>query len=41
MKRPHPLLILGIGVAIAAAGLWLWRDQGALVWMSGIVAACF
>ena len=41
MKRPSPLLMIAIGGVIAAGGLWLWRDQGALVWMSGIVAACF
>lgn len=23
------------------AGLWLWRDQGAGIWISGFIAACF
>ena len=26
---------------ILLAGLWLWHDQGAVIWFSGMIAACF
>lgn len=41
MKRPHPLLILAIAGALTAIGWLLWRDQGAMVWLSGFINYCF
>ena len=41
MRRAFPFLVpLGL-LPIAAAGLWLWRDQGAYIWLSDFIAACF
>lgn len=41
MKRAAPLLI-ALGVAtLLAIGLMLWRDQGALIWLSGFTPYCF
>jgi hypothetical protein len=38
--RIHWLLPLAV-VPLLLAGLWLWRDQGAQLWVSGFVASCF
>ncbi len=26
---------------LLAAGLWLWREEGARIWLSGFIASCF
>ena len=26
---------------LLALGLWLWRDQGARIWLADFAAACF
>jgi hypothetical protein len=33
------LLPLGV-LPLLLLGLWLWREQGAMVWLSGFIAYC-
>jgi hypothetical protein len=40
MRRVSPLLVLGILAALAATGLTLWRSEGAVIWLQGMVAYC-
>jgi len=40
MKRPHPLLLLAILAPLLLAGFALWRSDGAVVWLQGIMAYC-
>jgi hypothetical protein len=41
MKRALPWLAPLALLPAAALGLWLWRREGALIWLSDFVAACF
>lgn len=41
MKRVSPLIVLGVFAALATAGLLLWRSEGAVIWLQGVVAYCF
>jgi hypothetical protein len=41
MRLLSPFLPIAASLPFIAAGLWLWRDQGALVWLSGVIAYCF
>lgn len=41
MKRPHPLAVVAVLLPLALAGGLLWRDQGAMIWLSGFTAYCF
>ncbi|WP_274378994.1 hypothetical protein [Sphingomonas cavernae] len=41
MKGPHPLAVVAILLPLLVLGWLLWRDQGAMVWLSGFIAYCF
>lgn len=41
MKGALPWLLPLALLPLAAAGLWLWRDQGARIWLGGFIAYCF
>lgn len=41
MKRPPPLLVIAIAAALALIGWLVWRDTGAMVWLSTFIAYCF
>jgi hypothetical protein len=41
MKRALPFVAPLALTPLLGAGLWLWRDQGAFVWLSDFAAACF
>ena len=41
MRRALPFLAPLAFLPVAAGGLWLWREQGAFIWLSGFIAACF
>ncbi len=38
--RAHWLLPVGV-LPLLLAGLWLWREEGARIWLSGFIASCF
>jgi hypothetical protein len=41
MRLALPFLApLGL-LPLLGAGLWLWRDQGAHIWLSDFAASCF
>ncbi len=39
--RPALPLIAPLALLPLLLGLWLWRDQGARIWLSDFAAACF
>lgn len=41
MKRALPWLVPLAMLPLALLGLWLWRDQGAMIWLTGFIAYCF
>lgn len=41
MRRVSPLVVLGVFALLAATGVLLWRSEGAVIWLQGIVAYCF
>ena len=41
MKRALPWLAPLALLPFAALGLWLWKEQGARIWLSDFIAACF
>ena len=41
MKRAFPFLAPLALFPVLSLGLWLWSDQGAYIWLSDFVMACF
>jgi hypothetical protein len=41
MKAAWPWLAPAALLPVVPLGLWLWRDQGAFIWISNFFAACF
>ena len=41
MSRAWPWLAPLALLPVLLLGLWLWRGQGALIWLSDFFAACF
>lgn len=41
MRRALPWLAPLAAAPLLLLGLWLWRDQGARIWLSDFAAACF
>jgi hypothetical protein len=41
MKRALPWLAALALLPVLALGLFLWRREGALIWLSDFIAACF
>lgn len=40
-RRALPWLVPLAMAPPLAAGLWLWREEGALIWLGGFIAYCF
>ena len=40
MSRRLPWLMALGAAPFLLLGLWLWRDQGAMVWLSGLTSYC-
>ena len=41
MRRALPFIAPLALLPLLVAGLWLWRDQGARIWLSDFAAYCF
>lgn len=41
MRRVSPVIVLCVFAVLAATGLLLWRSEGAVIWLQGVVAYCF
>ena len=40
MSRRLHLALLGAGAALILLGLWLWRSQGAMIWLGAVLDYC-
>jgi hypothetical protein len=40
-RRALPWLAPLAALPLLIAGLWLWREEGALIWLSAFIAYCF
>jgi hypothetical protein len=41
MRRTLPFIAPAALLPLLGLGLWLWRDQGAYIWLSDFAASCF